>query len=147
MSRSTPQTDQFLRPESQNWGGSRTCHSGNAESSLAGTGSPSQHVQSYKRHTRLNYITVQRFKSQPLVVCNKFPFTLLRLMQMAFKIPSVFPSTLYFSFILMFIYCRGKSTVGGEGLQIWRVSANIFNKQSRTADKGWPSSLGGWAGG
>jgi hypothetical protein len=31
---------------------------------------------------------------------------------------------------------------GGEGLQIWRVAANILNKQSQTADKGWPSSLG-----
>jgi hypothetical protein len=30
---------------------------------------------------------------------------------------------------------------GGEGLQIWRVAANVLNKQSRTADKGW-SSLG-----
>jgi hypothetical protein len=25
---------------------------------------------------------------------------------------------------------------GGNGLQIWRVSENILNKQSRTADKG-----------
>jgi hypothetical protein len=31
---------------------------------------------------------------------------------------------------------------GGESLQIWRVAANILNKQSRTADKGWPSSSG-----
>jgi hypothetical protein len=31
---------------------------------------------------------------------------------------------------------------GGEGLQIWRVAANILNKQSQTADKGWSSSLG-----
>jgi hypothetical protein len=31
---------------------------------------------------------------------------------------------------------------GGESLQIWRVAANILNKQSRTADKGWSSSLG-----
>jgi hypothetical protein len=31
---------------------------------------------------------------------------------------------------------------GGQGLQVWRVAANILNKQSRTADKGWPSSLG-----
>jgi hypothetical protein len=31
---------------------------------------------------------------------------------------------------------------GGDGLQIWRIAANILNKQSRTADKGWPSSLG-----
>ena len=27
-------------------------------------------------------------------------------------------------------------------LQIWKVAANILNKQSRTADKGWFSSLG-----
>jgi hypothetical protein len=31
---------------------------------------------------------------------------------------------------------------GGNGLQIWRVAANILNKQSRTAEKGWSSSLG-----
>jgi hypothetical protein len=29
----------------------------------------------------------------------------------------------------------------GNGLQIWRVAANIFNKQSRTADNGRSSSL------
>jgi hypothetical protein len=29
-----------------------------------------------------------------------------------------------------------------NGLQMWRVSANILNKLSRTADKGWFSSLG-----
>ena len=28
---------------------------------------------------------------------------------------------------------------------IRRVAANKLNKQSRTADKGWSSSLGGWA--
>jgi hypothetical protein len=31
---------------------------------------------------------------------------------------------------------------GGDGLQTWRVAANILNKQSMTADKGWPSRLG-----
>jgi len=31
---------------------------------------------------------------------------------------------------------------GGEGFQIWRVSANTLNKQSRTADEGWSSSFG-----
>jgi hypothetical protein len=31
---------------------------------------------------------------------------------------------------------------GGNGLQIWRVPANILNKQSRIADKEWSSSLG-----
>jgi hypothetical protein len=30
----------------------------------------------------------------------------------------------------------------GDGLQIWKVAVNILNKQSRTADRGWPSSLG-----
>ena len=25
---------------------------------------------------------------------------------------------------------------------MWRVAANILNKQSRTVDKGWPSSFG-----
>jgi hypothetical protein len=30
----------------------------------------------------------------------------------------------------------------GDGLQIWRVAANILNKQSGTADMGWPSGLG-----
>jgi hypothetical protein len=29
-----------------------------------------------------------------------------------------------------------------EGIQIRRVIANRLNKQSRTADKGWSSSLG-----
>jgi len=29
-----------------------------------------------------------------------------------------------------------------DGLQIWKVVANILNKQSRAADKGWSSSLG-----
>jgi hypothetical protein len=31
---------------------------------------------------------------------------------------------------------------GGDGLQVQKVAANIFNKQSRTADRGWSSSLG-----
>jgi hypothetical protein len=30
----------------------------------------------------------------------------------------------------------------GDGLQIWRVAANILNKQSRIVEKGWSSSLG-----
>jgi hypothetical protein len=29
----------------------------------------------------------------------------------------------------------------GDGLQIWRAAANVLNKQSRTVDKGWSSSL------
>jgi hypothetical protein len=36
---------------------------------------------------------------------------------------------------------------GGDGLQTRRVAANILNKKSLTADKGWSSSLeiGRWA--
>jgi hypothetical protein len=31
---------------------------------------------------------------------------------------------------------------GGDGRQVWRVAANILNKHSRAADKGWSSILG-----
>jgi len=31
---------------------------------------------------------------------------------------------------------------GGGSLQIWWVGANILNKQLRTTNKGWSSSLG-----
>jgi hypothetical protein len=30
----------------------------------------------------------------------------------------------------------------GDGLQMWRVAANILNQQSQIADRGWSSSLG-----
>jgi hypothetical protein len=36
---------------------------------------------------------------------------------------------------------------GGDGLHTWRVGANILNKLSRTADRGWPSSFGVGRGG
>jgi hypothetical protein len=35
---------------------------------------------------------------------------------------------------------------GGDSLQFWRVAANMLNKLSRTADKGWSFSLGVWRG-
>jgi hypothetical protein len=31
---------------------------------------------------------------------------------------------------------------GGDGLQIWRVAANILNKQSQTVENGWFFSWG-----
>jgi hypothetical protein len=31
---------------------------------------------------------------------------------------------------------------GGDAVQLWRAAANVLNKQSRTADKGWSSSFG-----
>jgi hypothetical protein len=33
-----------------------------------------------------------------------------------------------------------------KGLQIWRIAANILNKRSSTANRGWSFSLGGWMG-
>ena len=35
-------------------------------------------------------------------------------------------------------------TDGGVGLQIWRLAANILNKQSWIADQEWSSSMGDW---
>jgi hypothetical protein len=40
------------------------------------------------------------------------------------------------------IMARPQVADGGDGLQIWRVAANILNKQSQTVDKGWSSNLG-----
>jgi hypothetical protein len=37
---------------------------------------------------------------------------------------------------------RPRVADGGDGLQIWRVAANILKKLKRTADKGWFSCLG-----
>jgi hypothetical protein len=37
---------------------------------------------------------------------------------------------------------RPRVADGGDGLQIWRVGANILDKKSRTADKGLSSRLG-----
>jgi hypothetical protein len=34
---------------------------------------------------------------------------------------------------------------GVDGLQMWRVAENMLRNQSRIADKGWCSSLEGWA--
>jgi hypothetical protein len=36
---------------------------------------------------------------------------------------------------------RSQVADGGNGLQPWRVAAIIWNKQLRTADKRWSSSL------
>jgi hypothetical protein len=43
------------------------------------------------------------------------------------------------------ITARPQVAEGRDGLHIWRLAANILNKQSRTAEKEWSSSLGvGW---
>jgi hypothetical protein len=36
---------------------------------------------------------------------------------------------------------RPRVADGVDDLQIWRVAENILNKQSRTADRGWPLNL------
>jgi hypothetical protein len=58
----------------------------------------------------------------------------------------------FFSFLILYTHvrwvpchhgmARPQVADGGDGLQFWRLAANILNKQSRTADKGWSSSLG-----
>jgi len=42
---------------------------------------------------------------------------------------------------LSYVYPIQNGVAGGDGFQIWRVDANVLNKQSQTADKGWSSSL------
>jgi len=37
---------------------------------------------------------------------------------------------------------RPRAADGGDGLQIWKIAANVINKQSRTANKEWSPSLG-----
>jgi hypothetical protein len=37
---------------------------------------------------------------------------------------------------------RPRVADGVDGLQIWKVAANMFKEQSWTADKGWPSTFG-----
>jgi len=37
---------------------------------------------------------------------------------------------------------RPRVAGGGDGLQVWRVSVNVLNKQWQTADKEWSSKLG-----
>jgi hypothetical protein len=39
-------------------------------------------------------------------------------------------------------WCILRFVDGGDGIQIWRVVANILNKQLRTANKGSPPDLG-----
>jgi hypothetical protein len=39
---------------------------------------------------------------------------------------------------------RPQDAGGGDVLQVWRVAANILNKQPRTADKGGPPAWS-WA--
>jgi hypothetical protein len=34
---------------------------------------------------------------------------------------------------------------GGDGAHMWKVAADILNKQSPTAEKGWSLSVGGRA--
>jgi hypothetical protein len=36
---------------------------------------------------------------------------------------------------------RPQAADGGDGLQIWRVAANILNKQSTRAERRWTCSL------
>jgi hypothetical protein len=37
-----------------------------------------------------------------------------------------------------YVMARSRVADRGDGLQIWRIAANILNKQLRTADRVWP---------
>jgi len=60
------------------------------------------------------------------------------------------PYVIYFFYTIIFQVWRFSPWHGprphvtdtGDGLQVWSVTANMLNKQWRTADKGWSSSLG-----
>jgi hypothetical protein len=61
-------------------------------------------------------------------------------------------SKYYECFHVKFVPCyhgtaRPQVAGEGDGLHMWKVAANAWNKQSRRADKGWSSSLrvGWWA--
>jgi hypothetical protein len=70
-----------------------------------------------------------------------------------FRSPAVFLVNARFCFVLRYlshvkwVHCnngtaRPRVADSGDGLQIWRVAANILNKQSRTADSERSYSLG-----
>jgi len=40
---------------------------------------------------------------------------------------------------------RPRVADGGDGLQIWKVVANMLDEKARTADKGWALQLWDWA--
>jgi hypothetical protein len=40
------------------------------------------------------------------------------------------------------VKARPRVADGRDGIQIWRVAVNIWNKESGTVDKGWTTSLG-----
>jgi hypothetical protein len=43
-------------------------------------------------------------------------------------------------------HCVSSGCGWRNSLQVWKVAANVLNKQSWGADKGWSSSLGIWQG-
>jgi hypothetical protein len=78
-------------------------------------------------------------------------FTHLRLGLHNGLLPSGFHINILYAFLLspIRVTCpahhsmsRPQVADGGDTLQVWRVAANMLNKQSRTADKGWSSSWG-----
>jgi hypothetical protein len=55
--------------------------------------------------------------------------------------------TVYISYHCKWVPChhgmaRPQVADRGDGLKVWRVGVNILTKQSWTADRGWPSSMG-----
>jgi hypothetical protein len=72
---------------------------------------------------------------------------LLLLLCAGFISPALLQPSCVFNIHVKWVHChhgmaRPRVAVRGDGLQIWRVAANILNKQSWTANSGWYSSLG-----
>jgi hypothetical protein len=55
----------------------------------------------------------------------------------------IFPTGFSSCFVDTYHHCMALSRAadGGDGLLLWRVAANILNKQSRTAENWWSSSF------
>jgi hypothetical protein len=117
-------------------------------------------VKSYYFHPSRCHIQLQRINRRVFLILNSWPPRFRQ--QIIFKFGRTYSWNIFIIIfinkllykILFSIYVKwlpghhGRTRpqdVDGEGLLIWRVAANILNKQSRAADKGWSSSL--WLGG
>jgi hypothetical protein len=114
-----------------------------------------------KKNTWLN-ILARKFclaKRRALQVCHSFPRFLLAISNVighylilvhtnkltTYNHPHISPNAVWYDLggaVYLFVVFVAQFTDGGDSLQIWRVAADILNKQSRAADKGWSANLG-----
>jgi hypothetical protein len=81
-------------------------------------------------------------KQITIVVVYKVTSTLVTLLKLIYFFVQVLLYVLFVEWVPCYHgMARHQIADGGDGLQIWRVAANILNKLSRIAYKGWPSRL------